>query len=185
LVRFVAFVKKPWVVQHFWYDARMRRLCLLSFAFCLVVLTPSTASADITGFIGVNPSPVKRAVKGVAVGTGLLIVGFEVEYADTSEDLVLGGPKLRTVMFNGLAQTPIPIAGMQFYVTAGGGGYRESFSNQPNGNETNVGINVGGGAKISIAGPLRLRVDYRVFTLKGSPRYTNVQRFYAGINLKF
>jgi opacity protein-like surface antigen len=165
----------------------MRRLCLLpSAAFCLVaLLIPSPASADITGFIGVNSTPVKRVVKGLAVGTGLLIVGFEVEYADTSEDLELGGPKLRTIMFNGLAQTPIPIAGMQFYVTAGGGGYRESFSTEPDGNRTNVGINVGGGAKISIAGPLRLRVDYRVFTLKGSPRYTNVQRFYAGVNLKF
>jgi opacity protein-like surface antigen len=164
----------------------MRRLCLLPSAFCLVaLLIPSPASADITGFIGVNSTPVKRVVKGLAVGTGLLIVGFEVEYADTSEDLEVGGPKLRTIMFNGLAQTPIPIAGMQFYVTAGGGGYRESFSTEPDGNRTNVGINVGGGAKISIAGPLRLRVDYRVFTLKGSPRYTNVQRFYAGVNLKF
>jgi opacity protein-like surface antigen len=88
-------------------------------------------------------------------------------------------------MFNGLAQTPIPIAGMQFYGTAGGGIYRESFSTEPNGNETNFGINVGGGAKISIAGPLRLRVDYRVFTLKGTPRHNNVQRLYVGINLKF
>jgi hypothetical protein len=149
------------------------------------MLTPAPASADLTGFIGVNTTPVKRAVKGVAVGTGLIIVGFEAEYADTSEDLVLGGPRLRTVMFNGLAQTPIPIAGMQFYGTAGGGFYRESLSTQPNANETNVGINIGGGAKISIAGPLRLRVDYRVFTLKGTPRYTTVQRLYAGINLKF
>ena len=154
-------------------------------AALLVLLFAAPAAADITGFSGVNSTPVRRAVKGVAVGTGLLIVGFEVEYADTSEDLVLGGPRLRTIMFNGLAQTPIPIARMQFYVTAGAGGYRESFSNEPNGNQTNVGINVGGGAKISLAGPLRLRVDYRVFTLQGSPRYKNVQRIYAGINLKF
>jgi hypothetical protein len=165
----------------------MRKLCLLPSAFCLLLLmlTASPASADVTGFVGVNTTPVRRAVKGVAVGTGLVIVGFEAEYADTSEDLVLGGPRLRTFMFNGLAQTPIPIAGMQFYATAGGGLYRESFSTEPNGNETNVGINIGGGAKISLAGPLRLRVDYRVFTLRGTPRYTNVQRFYAGINLKF
>ena len=184
----------------------MRRLCLLPSTFCLLpstfCLLPSTfclrltfclvlvllnaapASADLTGFIGVNTTPVNRPVKGVAVGTGLVIVGFEAEYADTSEDSDFGGPRLRTFMFNGLAQTPIPIARMQFYATAGGGFYRESFSTQPNGNETNVGINIGGGAKISIAGPLRLRVDYRVFTLKGTPRYTNVQRLYAGINLK-
>jgi opacity protein-like surface antigen len=151
----------------------------------MLPLSVVPAAADLTGFIGVNPTPVKRPVKGLAIGTGLIIVGFEAEYADTSEDLVLRGPRLRTVMFNGLAQTPIPIAGMQFYGTAGGGFYRESFSDQPNANETNVGINVGGGAKISVAGPLRLRLDYRVFTLKGTPRHANVQRFYAGINLKF
>lgn len=165
----------------------MRKLCLLPLTFCLgfLALSASLASADITGFVGVNTTPANRSVKGLALGTGLLIVGFEAEYADTSEDLVLGGPRLRTFMFNGLAQTPIPIARMQFYGTAGGGFYRESLSTEPDGTETNVGINVGGGAKISIAGPLRLRVDYRVFTLKGSPRYSNVQRLYVGINLKF
>ena len=139
----------------------------------------------MTGFLGLNATPQRRAVKGLAVGAGLLIAGFEVEYADTSEDLLLRGPRLRTFMFNGLVQTPIPIARMQFYATAGGGGYREGFSDLPNGTKTNVAINVGGGAKISLAGPIRLRLDYRVFTLKGSPRYANVQRFYAGINLKF
>lgn len=154
-------------------------------AAVLLLLTAAPASADLTAFIGVNTTPVKRAVKGVAVGTGLVIVGFEAEYADTSEDLILNGPRLRTFMFNGLAQTPIPIAGMQFYATAGGGFYRESFSTEPDGSKTNVGINVGGGAKISLAGPLRLRVDYRVFTLKGTPRHPTAQRFYAGINLKF
>ncbi len=149
------------------------------------MLTAATASADITGFLGVNTTPERRTVKGLAVGAGLLIAGFEVEYADTSEDLVVRGPRLRTFMFNGLVQTPIPVAGMQFYGTAGGGVYREGLSDLPNGNETNFGINVGGGAKISLAGPLRLRIDYRVFTLRGTPRHSNVQRFYAGINLKF
>jgi hypothetical protein len=164
----------------------MRRVCLLTSAFCLVaLLIPSPAAADLTGFVGVNNNPVRRAVKGLAVGTGLIVIGFEIEYADTSEDLALGGPRLRTVMFNGLLQTPIPIARMQFYATAGGGLYRESFSTDSNATETNVGINIGGGAKISLVGPIRLRLDYRVFTLKGTPRYTNVQRFYAGLNLKF
>jgi hypothetical protein len=154
-------------------------------AALLVIATSTSAFADLTGFIGVNGTPAKRSVKGFAVGTGLLIVGFEAEYADTSEDLVLGGPRLRTFMFNGLAQTPIPIARMQFYGTLGGGFYRESFSTESSGNETSFGTNVGGGAKISIAGPLRLRLDYRIFSLRGTPRYTTVQRFYAGVNLKF
>jgi opacity protein-like surface antigen len=142
----------------------------------------SPAAADITAFLGFNPTPTTRAVKGLAVGAGLLIVAFEFEYAHANEDLIEAAPSLRTFMFNGLVQTPIPIAGMQFYGTAGGGVYRESLNDK---SETNVGINVGGGVKISLIGPLRLRLDYRVTTLKGDARYPRPQRFYAGINLKF
>src|SRR5258708_37806406 len=140
---------------------RRRVASSLVAAAVLLLLTASSASADITGFVGVNTTPVKRPVKGLAIGTGLLIVGFEAEYADTSEDLVLAGPRLRTFMFNGLAQTPIPIARMQFYGTAGGRVYREAFSTQPAGDGTNAGINVGGGGKTAIAAPLRRRGDYR------------------------
>jgi opacity protein-like surface antigen len=160
----------------------MRRVLL---AILFLALTPSFARADLTGFVGVNTTPVNRGVKGFAVGAGLLIAGFEVEYADTSEDVVLAGPRLRTFMFNGLLQTPIPVAGFQFYGTLGGGVYRESFSTTPEISETNFGTNVGGGAKISLAGPLRLRVDYRIFNLRGDARHTPAQRFYVGINLKF
>ena len=39
--------------------------------------------------------------------------------------------------------------------------------------------------KINIAGPIRARVDYRVFTLKGNPQHKHVQRIYAGLNLSF
>ena len=152
------------------------------------LLLPSQAFADITAFLGVNPTPLSRPVKGLAVGVGLLIVGFEFEYADTSDKLSdnpaidPNGPRLRTYMGNGLVQTPFPVAGMQFYATAGGGVYRESFERA---SETNFGINVGGGVKLTLAGPLRLRLDYRVFTLKGSPQHERPQRFYAGLNLKF
>jgi len=165
----------------------MRRFCLLTSVLCalFIAVSATPAAADVTGFIGVNPTPVKRPVKGFAIGAGMLIAGFEAEYADTSEDLVLAGPQLRTFMFNGLLQTPVPIAGFQFYGTIGGGIYRESFSTQPNGTETNFGSNIGGGAKINLVGPLRLRVDYRVFNLHGTPRHTPVQRFYVGVNLKF
>jgi opacity protein-like surface antigen len=152
-----------------------------------IVLAPAPAFADITAFLGINPTPLSRPVKGFAVGIGLLIVAFEFEYADTSDKLADSAvegdaPRLRTYMGNGLVQTPIPIAGMQFYATAGGGVYRESFES---GSETNVGLNVGGGVKMKLAGPLRLRLDYRVFTLRGSPAHERPQRFYAGLNLKF
>ena len=157
---------------------RVPLICLL-LAFLLI---PSHASADLTAFLGVNPTPVNRPVRGFAIGAGLLIVGFEFEYANTSDDEVLAAPKLQTYMFNGLVQTPVPIAGMQFYATAGGGGYRESLFDT---SETHVGYNIGGGVKWSLAGPLRLRLDYRVFTLQGEPLHSNPQRFYAGLNVKF
>ena len=163
---------------------RFRVFCLLTSVFCLL-LTAAPAYADLTGFLGVNPTPVKRPVKGFALGAGLVIVGFEAEYADTSEDTEFGGPELRTFMFNGLLQTPVAIAGFQFYGTLGGGVYHETLSTEPNNGITNFGSNIGGGAKINLAGPLRLRLDYRVFNLHGTPRHTPVQRFYAGINLKF
>lgn len=118
---------------------------------------------------------------GFAAGAGLLFVGFEVEYASTTEDDTLAAPGLKTFMVNGLVQT-LPLGRLQFYGTAGAGAYRERLGES---SETHVGINVGGGAKIGLLGPLRLRLDYRVFTLQGSPRHENPQRFYAGLNLKF
>jgi hypothetical protein len=146
------------------------------------LLYPATAFADFTVFLGVNPTPSNRPVRGLSVGAGLLVVGFEFEYADSSEDLEQLAPRLRTFMGNALVQTPVPIAGMQFYATAGAGGYRESLGDAA---ETHVGINVGGGVKMALLGPLRLRLDYRVFTFQGDPRHSKPQRFYAGINLKF
>jgi len=148
----------------------------------VLLLVPARAAADATLFIGSTTTPENRLNRGFSIGAGLVIVGFEFEYANSSEepdDLV---PGLKTYMFNGLLQTPIPIAGMQFYGTAGAGVYHETLLDV---SETNVGINVGGGVKVSLVGPLRLRFDYRVFTLQGDPRHEKPQRFYAGVNLKF
>jgi len=148
----------------------------------LILAVPATAYADLTAFLGVNPTPANRTVRGFAGGISLLIVGFEFEYASTGEDAPELAPALRTYMGNGLIQTPFPVAGLQFYATAGGGVYRETLFAET---ETNVGVNVGGGVKMSLLGPLRLRLDYRVFTLRGESRHPRPQRFYAGLNLQF
>jgi opacity protein-like surface antigen len=156
-------------------------------ALVMVLLMPSIASADITAFLGINGTPSNRSVKGFAIGAGLLVAGFEFEYANTNEDLSDAtelAPGLRTFMFNGLVQTPVAIAGFQPYATAGGGVYRETLS-VPDVSETNFAVNVGGGVKVNLAGPLRLRFDYRVLSLKGDALHPTVQRFYAGVNLKF
>jgi opacity protein-like surface antigen len=148
--------------------------------FLIGVAAP--ASADITGFLGANTTPDSRLVKGVAVGSGLLFLGFEFEYATSEEDSTLGTPALKSGMGNVLLQTPFAILRLQPYFTTGGGFFRERLGSHE---ETGFGLNTGGGVKISLAGPLRLRLDYRMFKLGDDALYSPAHRFYAGINLKF
>jgi hypothetical protein len=155
------------------------RLLLITSALLSV---GSSAWADATLFLGTASAPSTRANRGFALGAGLLVVGFEFEYGDTVEDPLDAAPALRTGMGNVLVQTPFPLFRLQPYFTTGGGVYRESLAGF---SETNFGINNGGGVKISLIGPLRARVDYRVFSLRGSPLEDTVQRFYVGANLKF
>ena len=167
--------------------SRLRPLASILLAAGALLVTAAPARADLTGFIGTTTTPTARTAGGFSAGTGFVIVAFEFEYSATKEDLSSAdiAPALKTYMFNGLLQTPVPIARTQFYGTAGVGAYHETLSTQPLNNQTNIGTNIGGGAKITLAGPLRLRLDYRIFTLHGNARHTPVQRLYAGINLKF
>jgi hypothetical protein len=151
-------------------------------AAALVLLISTPAFADATLFIGSSTTPDNRTARGLALGVGLLVVGFEFEFADTGESLEEAAPSLRTGMGNVLLQTPIPIAGMQFYVTTGAGLYRERLGVRQ---ETHLGFNTGGGAKMSLLGPIRVRLDYRVFNLRGEPLHSTVHRVYAGLNLAF
>lgn len=154
-------------------------------ALTLVLTGSTTVWADATVFVGANTTPKSRRVEGVAIGTGLLLFGFEFEYADTSKSDTPSGttaPSLKTGMANLLIQTPFPILGFQPYVTAGGGLYRERLGAHQ---QTSVAPNVGGGVKISLIGPLRLRVDYRVLRLGNGALYSPAHRLYAGLNLKF
>jgi opacity protein-like surface antigen len=152
-------------------------------AVLLVAGLASPARADITGFIGANTTPDNRVARGAAIGTGLLVVGFEFEYSATAESTVAPlAPSLKTGMANVLLQTPLPVLGFQPYFTSGAGIYRETLGDH---HDTGFGLNTGGGVKISLIGPLRLRVDYRVFKLGGGALYSPAHRVYAGLNLKF
>jgi hypothetical protein len=159
-----------------------RRVAHLLCATLLLMLVSSPAVADATLFIGSTTTPSNRPAKGFALGVGLLVVGFEFEFAQTGENDVEAAPALRTGMGNVLLQTPIAVAGMQFYLTTGGGVFRETLGERQ---ETHLGFNTGGGAKVSLLGPIRARFDYRVFKLRGEPLYSTVHRVYAGLNLAF
>ena len=145
-----------------------------------LITLPAPAFADATVFLGLVNKPDMHMARGFSAGIGLLVVGFEFEYANAAEDLEHARPSLTTGMGNILLQTPF--SRLQLYGTAGGGVYRERLGDVQ---ETNVGLNFGGGVKFGLLGPLRARLDYRIFNLRGEPLHPTVQRFYAGLNLKF
>jgi hypothetical protein len=173
---------------------RLRRLLLM---LCLVLaVTSRPAFADATLFIGTSnlsnsDNASRQTTKGFGIGAGLLIVGVEFEYGQTGEDQEHLGPSLRTGVGNVYVQTPVAIAGLQFYGTTGGGLYRERTTAGTVTDVTKTGFtsNTGGGVKISLIGPLKARFDYRIFKLLGDKPLPNwrstVQRVYAGINLGF
>ena len=140
---------------------------------------PATAAADVTFFLGFSPTPDYRMTRGISAGINMAVVGFEFDYAYTSPDETDGVPSLRTGMMNVLVMTPTKT---QLYVTAGGGAFRESLNGV---STTNFGTNIGGGVKFSLFGPVRVRLDYRIFNLRGGPLETRPQRFYAGLNMTF
>lgn len=146
----------------------------------LLVAAATPARADITGFFGFSPTPAKHTTKGFSLGVSIVLVGFEFEQAQTSANEAKGAPAVRTTSFNAALQTPT--GGTQLYLTGGGGWYKETYRDRE---DTGVATNVGGGIKLALAGPVRLRLDYRVFNLRNNPLYKNPKRFYAGINIAF
>jgi opacity protein-like surface antigen len=160
----------------------MTRVRAIALGSVLSALWSAPASADVTAFIGANMSPASRQVRGGALGFGFLIIGFEFEYADSPADPSAAAPSLKTGSANVLLQTPIAIMGLQPYFTTGATVYRETLGAHE---DTSGGFNTGGGVKISLAGPVRLRVDYRVFKLGSGALTSPAHRIYAGLNLKF
>jgi opacity protein-like surface antigen len=158
----------------------MRRLAIVTGVLMLAAAAP--ARADITAFLGANTTPDNRAMRGFSLGAGLLVVAFEGEYAFTPDDPESSAPSLTTGSGNVLLQPPFAIAGFQPYFTTGIGFYRETLDTHQ---DTSVAFNTGGGVKVSLIGPLRLRVDYRVFKLGSGALYSPAHRIYAGLNLKF
>ena len=148
-------------------------------ATLILALCPTPAAADATFFFGYAPKPSGRPVRGFALGATMAVVGFEFEYSNTDETEIPTAPGLKTYMFNILLASPTSV---QVYATAGGGLYTERVLDQSN---TAFGTNFGGGVKFKLAGPLRLRIDYRIFALSGEAVEKSSQRFYAGANVAF
>lgn len=165
----------------------MARRTRWTIAVAAALLTaPAAAHADVTAFLGLSTTPTTRVARGVSAGMGLVIVGFEFEAAQIGADTAEASPSLTTGSVNVLLQTPIEVSRVQFYATTGGTVYRETLEGgAERRRETHVGANLGGGLKLRVAGPLKLRLDYRLFRLRGTPLHPTYHRFYAGGTLGF
>lgn len=176
---------------------RIARVSVPAAACLMLLATAAPARADVTWFLGTTRRPAPLLVPagtstkstmagttGLAAGLSLIVVGFEVEGSSTFENTTKQVPGMKIGMASGLVQTPT--GSTQLYAAAGGGLYRESLSTGAAGSaHTDLITNIGGGLKLALAGPLRLRIDYRVLHLRGKTSGANIQRFYAGVNVKF
>jgi hypothetical protein len=155
-------------------------------ALLLASVPPASAGPagiDFTAFLGAAGGPSTRLAAGLAVGSATGPLGWEVEYGHVGEDATGGSPTLQTLMVNGLGQTTFDVHGMQFYGTLGAGFYHESLLER---SQTNIAVNGGGGVKMKMGGPFRLRLDYRLTRLVGSAIGSHwVHRFYVGANVGF
>jgi opacity protein-like surface antigen len=160
----------------------MPNVRVIALAAWVGLLVAAPARADITAFIGANTTPANRQVRGGAVGFGFVVVGVELEYAYTPDDPAASAPSVKTGTGNLILQTPVAIFGFQPYFTTGGGFYQEELGLH---SDTGFALNTGGGVKVTLVGPLRVRVDYRVFKLGSGALNSPAHRIYAGLNLKF
>jgi hypothetical protein len=140
------------------------------------------ARADLTIFAGAQNAPSVRPATGISLGFGLLLVGWEVEIARVTQETDSRAPSIASGTASVYIQNPIPISGVQVYAIAGAGLYRERLSNVYGQNDVHVAL--GGGAKIQLVGPLKVRLDYRFFKLRDSIA-DNPQRVSAGLTLSF
>ena len=153
----------------------------LSLALLLLSAGAGSASADLTVFAG-HATP-DHATRGAAVGISLRPVGLEFEYAGMPSAGPDANPTRQTGLFNLIFGAPLDrIRRFEVYGAVGGGLYRERRAAHA---ETNLAAGAGAGVNISLRGPLRLRIDYRLLVLRGATVHRRPHRVYAGLNLPF
>ena len=166
---------------------------LLASALIGLLATAGPASADATVYAGAVTGGGSRSVVGGAIGffpreTGA-VIGFEIDHMRTIGGVTPSRPRIESSGGALLVQVYVVPRRFQAYGALGGGVF-----SQDGGDQTAAGIaaNFGGGIKITLAGPLRIRLDYRLFVLSQNPdqslealSYKHPQRVTAGLALAF
>ena len=161
----------------------MTRVRHLAAAGLLILTVAAPARADLTGVHrrehdARQPSGARRRVRHRPPHHRLRRRSTRTRRTIRRRD----APSLKTGMGNVILQTPVAFFGFQPYFTTGAGLYRETLGAHQS---TGVALNTGGGVKVNLVGPLRLRVDYRIFKLGSGALNSPAHRVYAGLNLKF
>ena len=149
------------------------------------------AAAEGTLLFGLQTTSAPHPTVGVAWGRWPGTVGFELEYAGSIGKKSPSAPAVATITVNALVRTPLRVHGCQVYALGGFGVYGEVTSDGRGSGEVGA-RDIGGGTTIPIGGPLKLRLDYRVYFLgraddasPGSPISRHPQRLAAAISLAF
>ena len=158
-----------------------RRLPAALFALLFLGAGAGRASADLTVFAGRTSTPAAPATRGAALGISLQPAGIEFEYAGTPADRAAGSPALRTGLFNLILGAPRR-GRFRIYGSVGGGLYRQRLDTHA---RIGLAASTGGGVNVSLAEPLRVRLDYRVLALRGAARHRRPRRVYVGLNVAF
>ena len=154
----------------------------LSLALLLLVgAGAGPASADLTVFAG--RVTADHGTRGAALGVSLRPVGLEFEYAGIPAAGSDSSPARQTGLFNLLVGAPLDRnRRLELYGAVGAGLYREHTGSHA---QTNLAAGAGAGVNISLRGPLRLRIDYRLLVLRGARADRRPRRVYAGLNIPF
>ena len=160
-------------------SAMARRAMTMSVGIMLLAAGP--ASADLHLFGGTVSAPSSRPLGGIALGVTLTPVALEFEYAQSAGDGAKNAPSLGTGTFTVLLRTPT-FGIIRFYGAGGGGVFRERLGEH---RSTGAAVNAGGGLELAVAGPVWIRLDYRVFRLTSGAVDRSPQRATAGLSLGF
>ena len=170
---------------------RMISIAPLMAALCLVVgiepahAQPDTDDVELTMLSGVTMAAPRRALSGV-VGHcrsgGSSSVCGEFELAHIFEDSGKRAPATVTFSMNFLVRFKSPVPHMKFYGIYGRGLHYETGMYASSGLESQRSL--GGGGVLTLAGRLKLRLEYRMFflhTLNDQLFQEHPQRLSAGL----
>lgn len=150
-------------------------------AAAVLLASPRVAHADGTVFAGAFLTPARETLRGFSVGMTVILAGVEFEYARVAEDEEARTPSHQAGSLSVLVQTPT--GRVKLYGLLGAGLFRDQIGGATI--ESGATLHAGGGLKIGLAGPVGLRLDYRVisFSREGEDRHR--QRVYAGLRVEF